>query len=230
MTQPLSKYAGVLFVASAVFFGMAGFLYGAVVGSHSLAGQSVMVSSYAPDSWKLWQDGVYGNGGAKYSGYQLRYPRDFDVAQGDAAAGGMIGTTLVRISFPQDAFQKPKSNYGGAFLTVSSASDKDSIKNCFVAPSMTSGMVTLSKVVDVNGITYRVGDATDAGAGNLYTSKLYRVVHDNRCYEIALTVHTGNIANYTPSTVVEFDKQKAYDVLQQMLATFSFTEKNPNTP
>ncbi len=184
-------------------------------------------NGYAPADWKTWQDGEYSKATNMYFGYSVRYPRDFDVAQGENANGGWIGTPRVKLAFPQDSFQTPKSNYGEAFMTVSVGGDKESVQKCYVNPGPNGGEKNPPSVT-VNGVVFQKMDVVDVAAGNIYTAELYRVLKYDRCYEVALTVHTGNIANYTPGTVVEFDKEKAFSVLRKMLETFTFTNKNPS--
>lgn len=184
-------------------------------------------ATYAPDEWKVWQDGEYDKSGKTWLGYVVRYPRDFEVTRGEEAAGGFIGKPKVRIAFPEDAFRQPKTNYGEAYMTVSVGGDPASLKDCDKNP-MTGGKDALSGAATVGGVKFMEGDVHDAAAGNLYDTKLYRAAKDGRCYEIALTVHTGNIMNYDVGTVEEFDKQQAYAVLRKMLDTFAFTDKNPN--
>jgi hypothetical protein len=183
---------------------------------------------YAPKTWKVWQDGTVVNGGPAYNGYSVTYPRDFDVYRDDQANGNFIGTPRVKLAFPQDAFQTPKTNYGEAYMTVSFADDSASVKNCFANPLQGGDQPPLTDTETINGITYHTGNVVEPAAGNIYTSQVYRVVQDSRCYEIVLTVHTGNIQNYTPGAVQEFDKTQAFQILDKMLGTFAFTDKNPN--
>ncbi len=226
-----SKFlALVIFILTPIWAFMLGAGYQAVFDqeSNAIASLQVQQSSYAPNVWKVWRDGEFAKDQKTYLGYQLHYPRDFDVYQGDQASGGYIGQAHVKIDFPQDAFLVPKTNFGGAFLTVSIGTDKDSIKNCYTNIGPTGQVTTMTDTVAINGITFYKGTAVDVGAGNIYTSELYRALRNNdHCYEVALTVHTGNIANYTPGTVTEFDKEKAYTILRQILDTFTFTNQSP---
>lgn len=182
--------------------------------------------AYAPKTWKVWKDGTVSADGKTYNGYFVSYPRDFDVHSGTDASGNLMGTPRVKISFPEDAFMTPKTNYGEAYMTVSVASDQPSIKNCYANPDQSGS--SLVKVETINGITYHVGNLVEPAAGNIYDSEVYRAIEGLQCYEVVLTVHTGNIQNYTPGTVQEFDKKQAFLVLEKMLGTLTFTDKNPN--
>ncbi|HTK05371.1 MAG TPA: hypothetical protein VL500_07320 [Candidatus Eisenbacteria bacterium] len=184
-------------------------------------------TAYAPEGWKTWTDGESEKDGTAYAGYSVSYPRDFDVLQGALAAGNWIGVPRVKIAFPSDSFKEPRSNFAEGYLTVSVGSDAATLKDCYVDPK--SG-AELTSVATMNGAEFRRGETVDVGAGQIYTTRIYRALRFGRCYEAALTVHTGNIANYEPGAAVEFDQEKAFSVLERMFGTFAFTDKNPNGP
>ncbi len=182
------------------------------------------------ENWKTWSDfyGSVPNG--DYQGYQLMYPRDFDVFRGDQANGGFIGKSKVQLRFPQDAFQPPqyqKSNFGEAYLTFSVGSDQESIDNCYVnTEGGEGGSSALKQTKTINGIDFRFGTGVGVGAGQIYTSEIYRALVDQRCIEMVSTVHTGNIGNYDPP-VAEFDKEQAFSVLRQIAGTFKLVSQTP---
>lgn len=184
-------------------------------------------STYATHNWKTWNDGSFDKSGATYSGYSLKYPRDFDTFSGEQANGNFVGKPSVKLSFPRDAYASPKTNYGEAYMTVSVDDAKDAVKTCYDNPDTSSAEKTLQNVVTIAGIGFHRAEVHEAAAGNRYDSRVFRVLRGSRCYEAVLTVHTGAIGNYDPGTVAEFDKEKAYSILQKMLATFQFTDKAP---
>ncbi|HTM68546.1 MAG TPA: hypothetical protein VL426_04555 [Candidatus Binatia bacterium] len=179
--------------------------------------------SYAPEGWKLWQDGEGSKADASYAGYSLSYPRDFDVYRGEDANGGWIGKPRVKFAFPADSFKETPSNYAEAFLTVSVGDDPASLKDCYADPK--SGAPLADKQV-VNGNEFRRGTVDDAGAGQRYATRFARILKAGRCYEVAMTVHTGAVENFDPP-VAEFDKEKAFSVLEKMFTTFALTDKAP---
>ncbi len=219
----------VVFVLLPIWGFMLGAWYQAVFDQQGAAmgAENTGTDSYAPNTWKVWRDGEFLKNSNTYLGYTLSYPRDFDVYQGDQASGGYTGQAHVKIDFPQDAFLVPKTNFGGAFVTVSVGSDASSVKNCYTNIGPTGKQTVMADTTVINGITFYKGNAEDVGAGNIYTTELYRTLRDNRCYELALTVHTGNIANYPAGTVTEFNKENAYAILRNILSTFNFTDKAP---
>lgn len=204
----------------------AGLAYSAFFGNKAIAPQNSPSPSpssifYAPNEWKTWADNYCTKGGACFS-YSIKYPRDFDVNSGDRVSGGLlVGTPLVKIAFPQDAYQAPKTNFGEAYISLTMATDAPTIANCFSI----QGNQSLNATATINGVQFKTGHTTDAAAGNIYDSQVYRAVFDNCCFEAVETVHTGNIVNYTPGTVTEFDKSKALVILDQMLQTLILSDK-----
>lgn len=69
-------------------------------------------------------------------------------------------------------------------------------------------------------ITWSVEHGNDAGAGNFYDETIYAVQGSQPCLAIRYFIHSTNIANYPPGTVIEFDKTKLLTTLDKMRASF----------
>ncbi len=199
------------------------FLYAERPAMQNSASSAVGTNMYAPDIWKVWRESDYSKATGLYAHYELRYPRDFDVYQGDYVSGGLIGRVRAKIAFPQDAFQVPKTNFGESYVAVSVGKDAGSVKNCYANPTPNNPAGGLVNAAVINGIAFREGTSTDTGAGNIYNSEVYRTLFNNYCYEAVLTVHTGNIYNYIPGAVREFDKEKAFSILREIFQTFQLS-------
>lgn len=180
-------------------------------------------SSYATDAWKTYVSGFYDKQTGSYAGVSFSYPRDFDVREGENASGGFAGTPIVQVRFPEDAYQVPKSNFGEAYMTVSSGNDQKTVSSCFDFSSVQRATASVESRT-VNGTLFKFATTTDVGAGNIYDSWVYRTEYKQRCYEFALTVHTGNIHNYPSGTVVQFDQSRAFSILDQIFETVKFTD------
>jgi hypothetical protein len=187
--------------------------------------------SYAPNEWKKWEDNYYSKTTGENFSYKLRYPRDFDVLRGDSASGGLNGNPAVRLAFPEDAFQTPRTNYGGAYLVISIGTDKLSLDDCYKKPSHMVLLAANAKFSDIqliNGRIFYTDTFRDHAAGSIYDSKIYRVLIDDRCFEVVQTIHTGNISNYPAGTATEFDQSKAINILNQMLGTLIISTSTKN--
>jgi hypothetical protein len=73
----------------------------------------------------------------------------------------------------------------------------------------------------INGLVFDKSTAGGVGAGNIYEQTIYRAVQKNNCYEALFFVHYGNIGNYTPGTVKEFDKDALIKQFHAALETFT---------
>jgi len=185
--------------------------------------------NYASNEWKTWDDNYYSKTTGESFSYKLQYPRDFDVLRGDSASGGLNGNPAVRLAFPEDAFQTPRTNYGGAYLVISIGTDKLSLDDCYKKPShMVLANPKFSDTQLINGRTFYTDTFRDHAAGSVYDSKIYRILIDNRCFEAVQTIHTGNIANYPAGTATEFDQSKAMSILNQMLGTLIISTSTKN--
>jgi len=189
--------------------------------------------NYAPNEWKTWEDNYYSKSTGENFGYKLRYPRDFDVLRGDSASGGLIGNPVLRLAFPEDAFQTPRTNYGGAYLVISIGTDKLSLDNCYKKPShmvLPAANAKFSDTQLINGRIFYTGTFRDHdAAGSVYDSKIYRVLIDNKCcFEVVQTIHTGNNAKYPAGTATKFDQSKAMSILNQILDTLTIATSTEN--
>jgi len=183
--------------------------------------------SYAPDSWKTWNDSYYSKSDNSQFKYSLEYPRDFDVSQGDIASGGLLtAKPLVKIAFPNDAFRMPRTNFDEAYVVISMGTDRQSLTGCYSLSSV-GGNKELIDNVAINGVEFKVGYVTDVAAGNIYSSNVYRTIFSNRCLEVVETVHTGNIQNYPEGSVAEFDKNKATVILDKIIQTLTLSNEGP---
>ena len=75
----------------------------------------------------------------------------------------------------------------------------------------------------INGIQFSVFEAHDAAAGNRYDVTNYRTVSGGICYELQEFIHYGNIQNYEPGSIKEFDEPVVHAALDEIVHTFKIT-------
>lgn len=78
--------------------------------------------------------------------------------------------------------------------------------------------------VTENGVEYSVATSSGAAAGNLYEEQVYALVGSSPCTAVRYFIHSGNIGNYEPGTVREFDRAAllaAFDTIRQSLVLSS---------
>jgi hypothetical protein len=168
--------------------------------------------AYAPLGWKTLDVGG--------TSYRLSYPRDFDLAF-NASEGSYLGGGT-KIAFPQDAFSDgPRSNYSEGWITISSSRAPKDVAGCL--SKVSSPREKMTEAQQLGGTTFMVDRLGDAAAGNFYESTVRRAIVSGECLEVTTTLHTTNVGNYDPGTVVEFDKTKAEALFDAALDTLTVT-------
>lgn len=156
-------------------------------------------------------------------GFQLYYPQDSDVRSGYLE--GYLPVTqnaAVGIFLSQSLFNG--TNLGEAAVLVGINPSAKSLTQCnTLVPDLEENRLG---IVNINGIDFHAFSSTGVGAGNIYETKSYRLIHNNSCYEIVEFLHSGSIYNYTPGTVKEFDKARFSKILDNMVQSFVFTRSN----
>ncbi|HTL39831.1 MAG TPA: hypothetical protein VL306_03410 [Methylomirabilota bacterium] len=157
---------------------------------------------------------------------QIQYPKtdEFVLSSKDSAVENFFrtnGQSLASISLPQTAY--PKTNFGSARVNIA-VREGTFVENCiyYFNGSTTSNTLDGSAIVNRNPAF--TTEFTDAAAGTQYETHLYHIPHNNICYEISLTVGTGNIDNYPAGTVSEVNKADVWNKLNSILNTFKFTK------
>ncbi len=69
--------------------------------------------------------------------------------------------------------------------------------------------------------TFAGARSVEPGAGNIYDTTVYTVQRGGMCYTIIKFVHSGNIYNYDPGTVREFDAAAIEAYYDRVIRTFS---------
>lgn len=183
------------------------------VGNVWLITEATIERLVTPPPWKTF---------VRAGEFSLRYPAEFGFATG-TGGGANLDEPLARIDLPNGLFNHAGTNYVEAYAVVSRSTKPEIVHACLsfgdtrVAQSLITSMRS-------NGIEFKMTSTTEAAAGNIYDSELYRTTHESRCYELALVVHTGNAANYDPP-VGEFDRNIALDPLRDIFKTFEFEVK-----
>jgi hypothetical protein len=161
------------------------------------------------DSWA--GDKTYNN--SQY-GFSFNYPAS-DILNPNIDYQFITDNSLARVDLPQNDFID--TNLGEAAFIVGASKASSSLAGCL---QLSSEEQTQDDDQAINGISFKVFEGGGAGAGNIYETKSYRTVQNNTCYEVTALIHYGNIFNYSPGTVMEFDKTKAMSGLQEIADTF----------
>jgi hypothetical protein len=128
-------------------------------------------------------------------------------------------TPVVGITLPTGLFHGTNLGEAGVYLGASSAPAVVANWNVPVAGSLE----TAAGSTTIKGVTFDIFTSTDEGAGNMYEFKTYRALHNGTCFEITEVLHSMSIGNYTPGSVVEFDKIKFQGYLETIVDSLHFT-------
>ena len=152
-------------------------------------------------------------------GFSLSRPQTSAVrTQGFEAYLPLTQAPVVAITLPTELFEGTNLGEAGVYIGASSS---PAIISKWDLPSADSGE-TPAGTVDLNGNSFAVFTSTEAAAGNIYEERIYRALRNGTCFEIVELLHSGNIGNYDPGTVVEFDRATFQGYLEAIVQTFSF--------
>jgi hypothetical protein len=181
-------------------------------------------SSYYSDTAE-WQTDANNTKG----GFSIAYPIDFGTQDNYTATpstnwrNGATSTGIVFFTLTIPKAFEPQTNLADVTLTVANSKDANAVAQCLdVDPN--SGEATSTSTATINGVSFTVFHANDAGAGNFYQTTSYRTIHAGQCYAIEYTIHSGNIENYPASYNLQpFDQAKIDSLMQAIIGTFQFT-------
>ena len=155
---------------------------------------------------------------AKY-GFSFERPKDTTFSfTGFEAYLPLTKAPLVAVILPPTLFKKTDLFEAGVYIGVSSA---PAVTAKWNVPVADSGEVARGTTT-INGVTFAIFTSSEGAAGNIYEERTYRTVHKGTCLELAELLHSGEIGNYTPGTVVQFDKVKFGGYLEAIVDTFTF--------
>jgi hypothetical protein len=147
----------------------------------------------------------------------LRYSDEFAPTTNDPV-GDFKGTPSLVLRFIRPEFYGPTTNLGEAYFLFSSITDAQKVATC---TQPLPQLETVKGQKDFNGYTFTQSEAVGVGAGNIYDQVIYRTVYNSICYEAVFYMHSGNIGNYTPGTVVEFDRVALLHKFEGVLSTIT---------
>jgi hypothetical protein len=147
----------------------------------------------------------------------LRYPDEFAPTSSYPTGQFKGGPTFV-LQFIRPEFYYPSTNLSEAYFIYSELFDPQSVDTC-TQPLPRPETVQGQKMI--NGYNFTYSESVDVAAGNIFDQVIYRTVYNNICFEMVFYMHSGNIGNYTPGTVVEFDRASLVQKFEAVLSTFT---------
>jgi hypothetical protein len=131
-------------------------------------------------------------------------------------------TTIVCFAYPKDKF-KDKPTFVGAAFFVAEVRPAITPRSCLQGSR--NWLVRRVQSARINSANFRHFRVSDAWTSHYQTGDIYRVFHDQKCYEVGIQEINANAGAYDPGTIKEFTKQDAAEVrahLKQALDSFVF--------
>ncbi len=156
-------------------------------------------------------------------GFSFIYTTDFNVLSEEENArlpwsqdSSLPGRRLVTLSLPQDFM--PKTNFSEATVSAGVSNNAGVIADC-----ITGEQGTMESKRTINGLEFTVLSLTDAGAGNRYATKSYRLLRDKTCYAFEATIHSTAVENHPAEQgIAQFDAAKIDAILEAVISTIAF--------
>jgi hypothetical protein len=154
-------------------------------------------------------------------GFSLRVPSTASV-EPDTQENGqldLIPDAAVVVSIDPNAYKG--TNLGNASVSVGVSKDPDIVAACGSGQAAQgekpAGTATLG------GVKFTRFTFEDAGAGNRYTSTIYRATSGGNCYELVEFLHWAAMDNFSPGAIKEFDRAKIEAELHTIVTSFALT-------
>lgn len=132
--------------------------------------------------------------------FEIDHPDFYDVATTTLPAEFGILRPSVRIESPE--IERVGTNLIQSATFVAVSEDLMDVARCL---SPARGETKLGSIT-VGSDEFTIYTQDGVAAGNNYQTVKYRTVHDRKCVESVLLMHSGNIGNYPEETVKEFDR------------------------
>ncbi|MCX6820079.1 MAG: hypothetical protein NT019_02235 [Candidatus Adlerbacteria bacterium] len=149
-------------------------------------------------------------------GFSIRYPKEYRLETPYAYSALGPGLTIPGVKFDISTTSTKGTNL--AQDTGVSVETLTTTRSC-TADLFVHTNDTVKTMVD-HGTTYSVAESSDAGAGNLYHETIFALPGTSPCTAVRYFIHSTQLGNYPPNTVVAFDQTALlaqFDAIRQTL-------------
>jgi hypothetical protein len=131
-------------------------------------------------------------------------------------------TTIACFAYPKDKF-KDKPTFVGAAFFAAEVQPATTASACLQGSR--NWLVRSVQIARINSVSFKHFRVSDAWTSHYQTGDIYRVFHDQKCYEVGIQEINASAGLYDPGTIKEFTKRDAGEVralLEQALDSFVF--------
>ena len=139
---------------------------------------------------------------------QKEYPLNLNITKNTPEEGDI--SILVPVVFTDSK----KNNFSSATIEIEWNKSK-----AFESTDFGTNKITEE---NIDGIPFSTTSYNDAAAGNEYYTKEYVGECTNIFYKLSITVHSTNVENYDPGTVIEYSKSDVFKSINLVFASFHF--------
>jgi hypothetical protein len=111
------------------------------------------------------------------------------------------------------------TNLSAVYMTIGSTREAQLVQSCLDSDSIRQSEQTAGTET-INGYEFSHTKREGVAAGNFGEQEIYRMVYGKSCYEIIYHIHSVNIGNYLPGSVVEFDRSAVIKELSDIFSSF----------
>ncbi len=170
---------------------------------------SIPVATPPGDGWQAYESQAHA--------FAVRYPEGWtvqpDYEYANLGPGSYVPGVLFKVPASLTAGTNLSSDTGMSVEVLGSGECR--------AATFLGNVAGRDRVVEPNGREWDVAKGGGAAAGNLYDETVYATAANGRCYGLRLFLHSGNIGNYEPGAVTEFDRAALEAVFAQFRASFA---------
>ncbi len=147
----------------------------------------------------------------EYSANFLKLEEDENARLPWSVDSSRPGRRLVTVQLPKGF--EANTNFIEGTVSVGISNDTTELAACLLGDQG-----DVFDKITINGTVFTRVDLSDAGAGNFYETKSYRVIRDKTCLALETTVHSTNLSNYSSEQGVNgFDKAKVDTELNEVI-------------
>ena len=151
-------------------------------------------------------------------GFQIRYPSNFDLAkETNTLVAPEAVTTFIPAYDPSIDGMGAKTNLIALSVTITVMESQQAPPEggaCCLAYTP-----ELGEPRGVGLTSFTKSYSSEGAAGNRYEKLSYVKLCGDKCYEVALLLHSGNPGCYSPGTITLFDSSKITRLFQTMVST-----------
>jgi hypothetical protein len=152
-------------------------------------------------------------------GFEIRVPRGYTTDEAYINQTFGPGKEITGVSFIV-----PESLSKGTNLSADSHIAVEQLRDVECTPTDFLSGYAPGVPSHIGAYDFLYASESGAGAGNFYEDFVYVTKSKDLCYAVRLLMHSTNIGNYDPGTIVEFNRQDMLLTFKAVVATLRIVD------